>query len=253
MSTPHPRLSVAGHVARIVLDRPERHNALGAADLAAFRAHLATVEEDPSIRVLVLTGSGDDTFCSGASLDQIASGEMSGRIFETLTADLAASRVPTVCALNGSVYGGGTEIALCCDFRIGVHGTRMAVPAARLGICYPASGLARFVDAIGPAATRRVMLAGEELDAQRMLATGFVDQLVAREELSAATDALAERLAGLAPLAIQAMKRILRGIAAGALDAGEIDELVRRCESSEDLKEGLLARREGRAAEFRGR
>jgi enoyl-CoA hydratase len=97
------------------------------------------------------------------------------------------------------------------------------------------------------------MLAGEELDAQRMLATGFVDQLVAREELSAATDALAERLAGLAPLAIQAMKRILRGIAAGALDAGEIDELVRRCESSEDLKEGLLARREGRAAEFRGR
>jgi enoyl-CoA hydratase/carnithine racemase len=253
MSTPHPRLSVAGHVARIVLDRPERHNALGAADLAAFRAHLATVEEDPSIRVLVLTGSGDDTFCSGASLDQIASGEMSGRIFETLTADLAASRVPTVCALNGSVYGGGTEIALCCDFRIGVHGTRMAVPAARLGICYPASGLARFVDAIGPAATRRVMLAGEELDAQRMLATGFVDQLVAREELSAATDALAERLARLAPLAIQAMKRILRGIAAGALDAGEIDELVRRCESSEDLKEGLLARREGRAAEFRGR
>ena len=150
MVTPHPRLSLEGHVARIVLDRPERHNALGAADLAAFRAHLATVEADPSIRVLVLTGSGADTFCSGASLDQIASGEMSGRIFETLTEDLAASRVPTICALNGSVYGGGTEIALCCDFRIGVHGTRMAVPAARLGICYPASGLGRFVDAIGP-------------------------------------------------------------------------------------------------------
>ena len=253
MVTPHPRLSVEGHVARIVLDRPERHNALGAADLAAFRAHLATVEADPSIRVLVLTGSGADTFCSGASLDQIASGEMSGRIFETLTEDLAASRVPTICALNGSVYGGGTEIALCCDFRIGVHGTRMAVPAARLGICYPASGLGRFVDAIGPAATRRVMLAGEELDAQQMLATGFVDRLVAREELGTTTDALAQRLAGLAPLAIQAMKRILRGISAGALDAGEVEELVRRCEASEDLREGLLARREGRPAEFRGR
>jgi len=253
MSTPHPRLSVEGHVARILLDRPERHNSLGAADLAEFRAHLATVEADPSIRVLVLTGSGDDTFCSGAALDQIASGEMSGRIFETLTSDLAVSRVPTVCALNGSVYGGGTEIALCCDFRIGVHGTRMAVPAARLGICYPASGLARFVDAIGPAATRRVMLAGEELDAQEMLATGFVDRLVAREELSSTTDALAERLASLAPLAIQAMKRILRGIAAGSLDTEEVEALVRRCEASEDLKEGLLARREGRAPEFRGR
>jgi len=253
MSTPHPRLSVEGHVARIVLDRPERHNALGASDLAAFRAHLASVEADPEVRVLVLTGSGEETFCSGASLDQIASGEMSGRLFETLTTDLAAARVPTVCALNGSVYGGGTEIALCCDFRIGIHGTRMAVPAARLGICYPASGLRRFVDAIGPAATRRVMLAGEELDAEEMLATGFVDRLVAREALSAAADALAERLASLAPLAIQAMKRILRGIAAGTLADAEVEELVRRCEASEDLKEGLLARREGRAAEFRGR
>jgi len=253
MSTPHPRLSVEGHVARIVLDRPERHNALGATDLEAFRTHLGTVEADTTIRVLVLTGSGDETFCSGAALDQIASGEMSGRIFETLTADLAAARVPTVCALNGNVYGGGTEIALCCDFRIGIRGTRMAVPAARLGICYPASGLERFVDAIGPAATRRVMLAGEELDAEEMLATGFVDQLVTRGELNAVADALARRLAGLAPLAVQAMKRILRGIAAGSLDAEEVEELVQRCEASEDLKEGLLARREGRAAEFRGR
>jgi enoyl-CoA hydratase/carnithine racemase len=77
------------------------------------------------------------------------SGEMSGRIFETLTEDLAAVRVPTICALNGSAYGGGTEIALCCDFRIGVSGSRMSVPAARLGICYPASGLRRFVEALG--------------------------------------------------------------------------------------------------------
>lgn len=253
MSKPHPRLSVEGHVARIVLDRPERHNALGAADLAAFRAHLATVESDEAIRVLVLTGSGTTTFCSGALLDQVASGEMSGRIFETLTTDLAACRVPTICALNGSAYGGGTEIALCCDFRIGVEGSRMAVPAARLGICYPASGLRRFVDGIGPAATRRVMLAGEELDADEMLATGFLDRLVAPDRLVATTDTLASRLAGLAPLAVQAMKRILRRIAEGALDEAEVEELVARCEGSDDLKEGLAARREGRAAEFRGR
>lgn len=252
MSTPHPRLSVEGHVARIVLDRPERHNALDASDVAALRAHLTAVDADTNLRVLVLTGSGE-TFCSGASLDQIASGEMSGRIFETLTMDLAASRVPTVCALNGSVYGGGSEIALCCDFRIGVHGTRMAVPAARLGICYPASGLKRFLGAIGPAATRRVMLAGQELDAEEMLATGFVDRLVPRKELDSAADAMAQRLASLAPLAVQAMKRILRGVAAGALDDAEVEELVRRCESSEDLEEGLRARREGRAADFRGR
>jgi enoyl-CoA hydratase/carnithine racemase len=253
MSTPHPLLTVEGHVARIVLNRPQRHNALAADDVAAFRAHLTTVENDASIRVLVVTGTGEDTFCSGALLDQVASGEMSGRVFETLTADLAGSRVPTICALNGSAYGGGTDIALCCDFRIGVAGTRMGVPAARLGICYPASGLRRFVDAIGPSATRRVMLAGEELDAEEMLACGFLDRLVPPGALEATTEELATRLACLAPLAVQAMKRILRGIADDGLAQAELEELLARCETSEDLKEGLLARREGRPAEFRGR
>lgn len=249
----HPRLSTDGHVARIVLDRPERHNALEAADLQGFRAHLAELEADTSIRVLIVTGSGDATFCSGASLDQIESGEMSGRIFETLTEDLAAARVPTICALNGSAYGGGTEIALCCDFRIGVVGSRMSVPAARLGICYPASGLKRYVDALGPAVTRRVMLAGEELDADEMLRTGFLDRLVSPEELGDATEEMAAHLAGLAPLAVQSMKRILHALSLGVLDDRETEELVARCEASEDLREGLRARREGRTAEFRGR
>jgi enoyl-CoA hydratase/carnithine racemase len=251
MST-HPRLSTKGHVARIVLDKPERHNALGAADLAAFRSHLRQAQSDDSVRVLVVTGSGDETFCSGASLEEMESGEMSGRIFETLTEDLAAVRVPTICALNGSAYGGGTEIALCCDFRIGVSGSRMSVPAARLGICYPASGLRRFVEALGLAATRRLMLAGEEWDATEMLRVGFLDRRVGPDELDAATDAFASHLAGLAPLAVQAMKRILRGISMGDLDDAGMRDLIDRCGASEDLKEGLLARREGRDAAFRG-
>ena len=253
MSTTHPRLATDGPIAWIVLDRPERHNALGATDVESFRAHIAAVNADVSIRVLVVTGSGDATFCSGASLDQIESGEMSGRIFETLTEDLASSRVPTICALNGSVYGGGTELALCCDFRIGVVGSRMSVPAAHLGICYPASGLKRYVDALGPALTRRIMLAGEELDAEQMLDAGFLDRLVPAGELSASTEELAVHLAGLAPLAVQAMKRILRAHQLDNLDDAETRTLVARCEASEDLKEGLLARREGRPPNFHGR
>ena len=249
----HPRLETDGHVARIVLDRPERHNAIQAEDLARFRAQLAAVEADESIRVLIVTGRGDATFCSGASLDQIESGAMSGRLFETLTEDLASVRVPTICALNGNVYGGGTEIALCCDFRIGVVGSRMSVPATRLGICYTASGLKRYVDALGLGVTRRVMLAGVELNADEMLRSGFLDRLVSPQELPSAAHELASQLAGLAPLAVQAMKRILRALSNGALDDAETQELVARCEASEDLKEGLRARREGRAAGFRGR
>jgi enoyl-CoA hydratase/carnithine racemase len=253
MSTTHPTLIVREHVAHIVLDRPERHNALEAEDLRLFRKHLATVETDRNVRALVLTGSGGKTFCSGASLDQIESGEMSGRIFETLTADLASTRLPTVCALNGSAYGGGVELALCCDFRIGVTGSRMSVPASRLGICYPVSGLRRYLETLGVSVTNRIMLAGEELDADEMLRVGFLDRLVPPDALEPTTVELAGQLANGAPLAIQAMKRIVRELALGTLDADEAEALVASCEGSEDLKEGLRAWRERRSPAFRGR
>lgn len=253
MSTIHPHLTIGGPVARIVLDRPDRHNALELADLQRFRDQLADIEEDERIRVLLVTGSGHATFCSGASLHQIESGEMSGRVFETLTEDLAACRVPTICAMNGSAYGGGAEIALCCDFRIGVTGSTVAVPAARLGICYPASGLRRYLDTVGPATTRRLMIAAQSLDSEELLRSGFLDRVVAPEDLAAAADELAIHLAGLAPLAVQAMKRVLRGLTLDTLTPEDTEELVALCEGSDDLREGLRARREGRPAEFRGR
>ncbi|HUF76356.1 MAG TPA: enoyl-CoA hydratase/isomerase family protein, partial [Longimicrobiales bacterium] len=204
MSSPHaaaapPMLSVEGAVARITLARPEQHNAIEAADVERIHAHLDRIDAEPSVRVLILTGRGP-TFCAGASLREIESGEMTGALFERLTDRLASTRVPALCALNGSVYGGGTEIALCCDFRIGVVGTRMSVPAARLGLCYPVGGLRRYVEALGLGVASRLLLASEEMDAEDMLGVGFLHQLVPEDDLSSAADALAARLASLAPL-----------------------------------------------------
>lgn len=247
------RLELDPPVARIVLDAPERHNALTADDVASVRDHLERVDSEADVRVLVLTGAGPRTFCSGASLPQMESGEMTPELFETLTSTLAALRAPAICALNGSVYGGGAELALCCDFRIGVRGSRLAVPAARLGVCYPAGGLSRYVARLGLGAAQRILLAGEELEAEEMLRIGFLTELVDPRELGAATDRLAERLAAHAPLAVQAMKRILGDVAGGTPDATLAAELVRRCEASSDMREGLLARREGREPRFEGR
>lgn len=247
------RLSVDGSVATIVLDAPEQHNALGTHEVAAFKAHLDEVDGDPSVRVLVVTGADDSTFCAGASLGEMERGEMSGQLFETLTDRLARVRVPAICALNGNVYGGGAEIALCCDFRIGADGIRLSVPAARLGVCYPVGGLTRYVQRLGLGVATRLLIAAEELDAEEMLRVGFLTQLVPQVELEAATGRLAERLAGAAPLAVQAMKRLLTGAAAGALDVAEVDALVERCAASADLREGLAAKREGRQPEFEGR
>jgi enoyl-CoA hydratase/carnithine racemase len=217
-----------------------------------LHAHLQRVASESDVRVLVLTGSGRATFCSGASLDQLESGELTPAMFEELADALARVRIPTVCALNGSVYGGGVELAMCCDLRIGVEGSRMAVPAARLGICYPLGGIRRFVAALGQSVTSRLLLAAEELDSSSMLATGFLHRLVPRDELERATSDLSGQLASLAPLAVQSMKRLARGIAIGSLDAAEAEELLDRCARSEDFREGLRARRESRAPLFRG-
>jgi enoyl-CoA hydratase/carnithine racemase len=247
-----PRLEVEGRVARIVLERPGQHNAIEAMDVVRFLEHLDRIEADGSVRVLVLTGTGTATFCAGASLRDLESGALTPDQFEVLADRVARTRVPTVCALNGSAFGGGAELALCCVFRIGVHGSRFAVPAARLGLCYPVGGLRRYVEALGLGVATRLLVGAEELGAEQMLAAGFLHRLVSPEELDAATARQAEDLARLAPLAVQSMKRILRDLAGGSVDEAAARRLVEACAASADLQEGLRARREGRAPDFRG-
>jgi enoyl-CoA hydratase/carnithine racemase len=247
-----PRLELDSRIARIVLGRPEQHNAIEAEDVARFMDHLDRVDADASVRALVLTGTGPATFCAGASLPQLESGQMTPALFASLVERVAHVRPPTICALNGSAFGGGAELALCCDFRIGVHGSRLAVPAARLGLCYPIEGLRRFAGALGQGFATRLLVAAEEFDAEQMLEAGFLHRLVSPEELEGTADALAQELAALAPLAVQAMKRVLREIAYGELDEAATRRLVEACAASSDLREGLRARREGRAPSFRG-
>ena len=246
------RLATHEHVARITLAAPERHNAVTAADAAALRRYFDEVDRSESVRVLILDAEPGPTFCAGASLAELESGAMSGARFEELADRLAAVRVPTICAIGGDVFGGGAELATCCDFRIGVHGMRLSVPASRLGVCYPLGGLTRFTATLGPTVTARLLLAAEELDAEELSRVGFLTRLVARDELTDTVNRLAERIASNAPLAVQAMKRIVSELAAGTLNDASANAAIDRCARSEDLKEGLLARREKRQPHFRG-
>lgn len=255
MTTQNPagiRLERDGPIARITLDRPEQHNALRAEEVAAFRGFLDDLESDGEARVLLLTGSGDRTFCSGASLEQMESGEMSGAVFDTLTDRLAHFRLPTVCALTGNVYGGGAELALCCDFRIGAPAMRLSVPAARLGVCYPVGGLGRYVRRLGLAAANRILLANEEMDGAELHRIGFLTHRVDADRVLSEAEVLAGRLANLAPLSVQGMKRIMLQISEGTLDAEEAERLIARAGESEDVREGLRAARERRDPNFRG-
>jgi len=246
------KLSIEDTIATITLNIPEKHNSLNGNDIQQLCDHLDALEQDSSLRVLIVTGSGDKTFCAGASLDQLGAEAVFSNRFAEMTDKLAAVSLPTICALNGSAYGGGSEIGLACDFRIGVKGMRLFVPPARIGLCYPVNGLERFVQTLGLSMTKRLMLASEELRDEQLLAIGYLTHLVDRAELKNRVQALAQRMAGYAPLAIKAMKQIVQQVAAGQLDKQAANKIAQLCNNSRDLQEGLQAHKQKRLPVFLG-
>lgn len=248
----HIQLTIDGAIARIFLNKPKKHNALSANDIGDFVQALSQICNNPTVRVLVLSGHGEKTFCAGAALDEMASGAMSGNTFETLTDTLAAMPIPTVCAINGNVYGGGAEIALCCDFRVGFADMRMFVPAARFGLCYPPNGIRRYVRRLGVDIAKRILLCCEEFNGNGLLSIGYLTSIAERDKVLSESDVLAAQIASMAPLAVQAMKELCDTNATGSVDTQRSDELVNRCNQSNDLQEGLRARSEKRQAQFTG-
>jgi len=242
-----------GHVGRLVLNNPQRHNALGRKQLEAIKAYLCQIELDRGIRVLIVTGFGDRTFCSGASLTELSDGQIGDDAFQQVTGQLANLSIPTICAMNGDVFGGGVELAVSCDFRIGIEGCRMRVPAAAIGLCYPLAGIMRFIECLGVSLTKRILVASEEFTAVKLLETGFLDHLVAPQKLDSFTNEFAQHIAGLAPLAVRSMKSILRQAATGIVDPGAAQRLSALCLDSRDLREGFAAKLEKRNPQFEGR
>lgn len=246
------RLAYEGAIATVTIDRPEKHNALRAADVASFLDILDEIESSQETRVVMVTGEGERTFSAGASLDEMQSGDMSGAVFETLTDRLAQFALPTVCALNGDVYGGGGELALCCDFRVGEATTTVRVPAAKLGVCYPVGGLTRYVRRLGLSVANRLLLAAEPMTGEELYLFGYLTHLAPAGEVEERARLLCDQLAGLAPLAVRSMKSLMLEAAKGAIDEERAAKLIARCSGSSDLAEGLAAWREGREPTFRG-
>ena len=254
-----PILELAQDRAIIRLNRPRHRNRIERGDLDILCELLTSVDRNPSLRVLVLTGAGS-TFCAGYDLGALkteaaeaASVAPGPDLFERMVDQLEELRIPTICALNGSVYGGATDLALACDFRIGVEGMELGMPASRLGVHYYQSGLRRYVTRLGLGPAKRLFLTGVPMSADRLLEIGYLDEVVPAGELAARVDALAATRAPRAPLAVQGMKRALNAVARGTADAAEVDDAVIRCMRSEDLAEGLSAWAQKRAPVFRGR
>lgn len=245
-----PDLQIDGPLATITLRRPERANLIGPDDLLALARHIATADADPGVRVLRLQAGGK-YFCSGFDIGRI--GAERTVAFEEVVNALEDARPVTLAVLQGGLYGGATDLALACDFRLGARGIDMFMPAARLGLHFYRRGLERYVSRLGLDAAKRLFLTAERIDADEMKAIGFLTHLVEAEGLAALAEQLADTLCGMAPLAVAGMKRHLNHIATGRLDPAALARDIARASASDDLKEGRAAWAEKRPPRFTGR
>ena len=251
-----PVLERHGARATIRLNRPKHLNRLQADDLNVLMNLFAEVEADKAIRVLVLTGTGR-AFSAGYDLNSVAERAVSaveqksaGSAFEAVANRLEDIGVPTICRLNGGVYGGSTDLALACDFRIGVDSCEMFMPAARLGLHYYKSGIARYVTRLGLDNAKRLFLTAEKIGATEMLRIGYLTAMVPAEALDEEVDRLAAILAANAPIAMAGTKRTIHEIARGQLDEEAADRRHRESMRGEEIKEGIKAFAEKRPPKF---
>jgi len=242
---------VQGAIGRVTLNSLATHNALDRPAMDGLMRVLEDWSKRSDLRALILTGTGR-SFCSGAALGEVTKPDWTEDRLTALCDALEGFPTPTVARLNGGVYGGGMELALSCDFRVGVKGMRAFAPPARFGIHYAPAGLARVIDRLGAQVARRVFLLGETFDDAALLRHGFLDRLVEPEELDAMTDWIAETLAAAAPLAIQGMKRSIVELSKGAHDDAAANLRIATCIASADHAEGMAARREKRKPRFNG-
>src|SRR3954463_12062953 len=250
-----PLFDIVGARATIRLNRPKHLNRLQPDDLDALVKLFDRIEADPAIRVLVLTGTGR-AFSSGYDLGSIAESaakpqeQTAGSAFELVVNRLEDLAVPTICRINGGVYGGSTDLALACDFRIGVDSCEMFMPAARLGLHYYKSGIARYVSRLRGDNPKMLFPPAQKIPAPEMLRIGYLTAMVPDEALDEEVDRLASILAGNAPAAMRGMKRAINEFSRGRLDEAASDQRARDSMRGTEIKEGIKAFSEKRPPKF---
>lgn len=251
-----------GRMARVIINRPERRNALSLAAWQSLAAAFDNLAADPDVRVVILTGAGDDAFCAGNDISEFAEKRSTPEQFAAYdgvvehTYDVIRGiEKPLVARVRGFAVGGGFELMQLCDLQIAGAGARFAMTPVRLGLGYKLDDVQLLVDRIGPRAAREMLFTGRLFDAEEAERMGLVTRVVPDEDLDAAVDACAAEIAANAPLSVRAVKvAIGEALKSPAdRDRARCDDLAAACNRSEDYREGQRAFAERRPPEFRGR
>jgi enoyl-CoA hydratase len=247
-------------VGLLVLDRPDRLNALSSDLAAALADGVTALAADDEVRAIVVAGDGK-AFCAGADIAELDTldGPHAFASFVRRLTDafdvLASCPKPSVAAVHGVAFGGGCELALACDLRVADETARLGVPEIKLGVLPGAGGTARLPRLLPNAVAKQLLLTGEPLGAADAHRLGLVNEVVPTGQARQAAVALAARMAGLAPLALAAAKRLVDEGATLPVD-GAITferETVSMLFATEDRVEGMRAYLEKRSPSFRGR
>ncbi len=252
-----PRLLIEDGVATITLNRPAQRNRLENSDLHELLRLIDRLNADDAIRVVVFTantqGQGRPVFSAGYHIGGFEEEGSDPDFFEKIPDAIAQMRPITVCALNGSVYGGATDILMACDIGVALGGAELRMPAAALGLHYYPSGLRRYMARLGQSMTMRAFLTAQPIPVETLEQVGFLTAVFPAGSWEKSISDLTLQVRDLAPMAAQLTKLSIREISSGSC----LDEVVRQRQgltaASLDFEEGRKAFLERRKPKFLGR
>lgn len=256
----HFSLKKEGAIAVLTLNRPDKRNALTSATLLQLQHIAESMSEEGDIRAVIIRAEGKD-FSVGADI-----GGMGDRPPQTVVIRRAAEQgarlmraiseihQPTICAIQGIATGGAACISTACDFRIAAQGARIGYGEVKLGINLMWNALPLAIELVGNARAKRLVMRGDLLDAQTLLDWGFIDELVAPDDLDEAARTMAGQYAMLPPIAVQMIKRSANaysGALSQAIMHADADQWLLSSRTA-DFKEGITSFFEKRPATFMG-
>jgi len=251
----------ADGIARVTFNNPAKRNALSVEMRTALPKLLQSLQDDPGVRVVVLTGAGTEAFVSGADISEFGAQRTSAESraeYDRAAADAgkawAALEKPVLAMIRGFCMGGGLLTALQADVRIASEDAQFGVPAARLGLGYGFGGVDALAQAVGASWAAEILFSARRLTASDALAIGLVNRVVPAERLEAEVGELARTIRDNAPLTIAACKAALREWRRDPAkrDLARVAQQVEACFRSEDYREGQRAFAEKRKPKFTG-
>jgi len=251
---------VAPHVVQVAFNRPAVRNAIDTATMVAMRDFFAPLEFTPGeLRCIVLTGTGDKAFSAGGDLKERngmsdAQWRLQHAIAEEGAKAIVDCPVPVIAAVNGVAFGGGCELALCCDFILAARHARFALPEVTRGIMPGGGGTQNLPRAVGERRAKQLILTGAPFSAEEALGWGMVNEVCEPAELMPRAYEVAAQIAGNAPIAVRQAKKAIHYGLQGDIHTGMLFEIqaYERMIPTEDRLEGVRAFNEKRKPDFRG-